>query len=192
MAQDSAAFETFYGSGCQLISSTTWSSLNNNGDVIILRDEFGTISDSVSYLNGAGKIARSNATSPSLSASSSWYPSTSLSGATPGAANSVSRDYSGEVAFSLLNRVFAPSAGEILQFSIQCPPASRFTIEIFDLAGRRQRVLADAQYFSSGEFSYDGASDYSSHLPVGAYVMKVEKDDGSFSKKAGFAVAPPK
>ncbi len=192
MAQDSVAFAAFYGEGCHLISATTWSSLNNNGDAIILRDEFGTTSDSVSYSNCAGENRSLERNESEPVASSNWYPSTSSSGATPCDANSVSGNYSGDVSFSLINRVFAPSAGENLQFSLQCPPASRFTIEIFDLAGRRQKILADAQYFSSGEFSYDGASDYAVHLPIGAYIMKVEKDDGSFSKKVGFAVAPPK
>ncbi len=192
IAQDTAAFETFYGNGCQLISTATWSSLNNSGDVIILCDEFGTISDSISYSDCAGENRSLERNESEPAVTSNWYPSTSLSGATPCAANSVSGNYSGEVSFSLLNRVFAPSAGESLRFSLQCPPASKFTIEVFDLAGRRQKLLADAQYFSTGDFSYDGASDYSAHLPIGAYIMKVEKDDGSFSRKAGFAVAPPK
>ncbi len=53
-------------------------------------------------------------------------------------------------------------------------------------------MIADDEYFSSGEFSYDGLSDFYSHLPIGAYIIKVESADGYFSQKAGFAVAPPK
>ena len=192
VVQDATAFAAFYGEGCHLISATTWSSLNNNGDAIILRDEFGTISDSVSYSNCAGENLSLERNESEPVASSNWYPSTSSSGATPCAANSVSGNYSGEVSFSLINRVFAPSAGENLQFALHCPPASKFTIEVFDLVGRRQRVIADDDYFSSGEFSYDGLSDFYSHLPIGAYIIKVESADGSFLQKAGFAVAPPK
>ncbi|MBK7092197.1 MAG: lamin tail domain-containing protein [bacterium] len=191
LAQDSAAFASFYGDGCAIIALSSWSSLNNGGDCIVLCDEFGTISDSVSYSDGAGEN-RSIERNESAIEAASWYPSTSLSGATPCGANSVSAEYSGATSFVLLHRVFAPTAGEELHFAIQCPPASRFTIEVFDMVGRRQRVIADDKYFSSGESSYDGLSDFYSHLPVGAYIIKVESEDGSFSQKAGFAVAPPK
>lgn len=192
VVQDSTEFAAFYGEGCADITLSSWSSLNNNGDAIILRDEFGTVSDSMSYAAcaGANRSIERNESDPLAAAS--WYPSTALSGATPCAANSVSSQYSGAISLTLHHCVFAPSAGEELHFAIQCPPATRFTIEIFDLSGRRQRLYADAQYFSTGEFSYDGASDHSSHLLSGAYILKIEKDDGSFSQKVGFAVAPPR
>lgn len=46
---------------------------------------------------------------------------------------------------------------------------------------------------SSGDFYYDGLSEQFGTLPPGAYVFKIETDDGrTFSKKIGFAVADGK
>lgn len=189
IAQDKGGFIAHYKSGCVPLECSSWSSLNNGGDCIVLRDEFGTVSDSVSYLEVAGE---NRSLEFNESESAGWYPSTATTGATPCAANSVSGHFDGQTTFALLHRVFAPEAGEELHFIIQCAPASRFTIEVYDLAGRRQRVIANEEYFSSGEFVYDGVSDFHSHLQIGAYILKIESADGTFSQKAGFAVAPPK
>ena len=190
LAADSAAFVRAYGEGCSFGTLSSWPGLSNSGEVVVLRDEFGTVSDSVRYIAGAGgnrslECVESDSTVP-------WYPSTAVGGATPCERNSVSNRYSGTFAFDLLNRVFAPAAGEQLRFTIQCPPATKLTIEVFDLEGRRLSKIADSQYFSSGEFAYDGRSDSFDRLPMGAYILRVESEDGSFARKLGFAVASPK
>ncbi len=192
VAQDSVAFEQFYGNACRTVSPASWSSLNNGGDILILRDEFGAISDSATFSESAGQNRSLERNETDDNSGNIWYPSTATSGSTPCSANSVSGLYNGQVSLTLLNHVFAPHAGEELHFSLQCPPASKFTIEIFDLSGRRRRSLAESQYFSSGEFSYDGTSDSASKLPLGAYILKIESETGDFSQKVGFAVAPPK
>ncbi len=187
VVQDSLAFRNFYGAGCQVLEVSSWRSLNNDGDDLILRDEFGTLIDSVSFLKAPGE---NRSLELNETDGQRWYVSTAESGSTPCVANSVSGPIAARVDLRLEQRVFAPSQEELLTIQITCPPATPLTIEVFDLAGRRHRTLAEARPFSSGEIQYDGASDYFQRLPIGAYILKVAAEDGSgFETKVGFAVA---
>jgi len=186
VAQDISLMRAEVGPVCLLLTTEAWCSLNNSGDEVKLIDEFGSISDSVAYQGGvaAGQSYELD------EVGGGWYPATAESGSTPGRSNSVSGPVQRAVELSLPKRVFAPNEGEALILAIRCPPATPLTIEVFDLAGRRHRVIAEARPYSSGEYTYDGASDYCARLPVGAYILKLAAEDGSgFETKAGFAVA---
>ncbi len=187
VVQDTAAFIAFYGEGCRVLSVGAWRSLNNEGDGLVLRDEFGTLIESVAYTNAPGE---NRSLELNEAEGTRWYVSTAERGATPCSENSVSGPVAEKIDLKLPQRVFAPSQQELLTIEITCPPATPLTIEIFDLAGRRHRTLAEARPFSSGELQYDGGSDYFSRLPIGAYILKVAAEDGSgFETKVGFAVA---
>ncbi len=77
------------GPAARPLSCSSWSYLNNGGDCILVRDEFGTISDSVAFDSGAGQnrsLERNELEIPGLP---DWNPSQSPTGATPCASNSV-------------------------------------------------------------------------------------------------------
>lgn len=186
VAQDTSLMRAEVGLDCPLFTTEVWCSFNNNGDKVKLIDEFGSLVDSVEY---RGDVAAGQSYELD-EIGGGWYPATAETGSTPGKLNSVSGPVQRAVALSLPKRVFAPNAGEALTLAIKCPPATPLTIEVFDLAGRRHCVIAETRPFSSGEYYYDGASDYCGRLPVGAYILKLAADDGSgFEMKAGFAVA---
>jgi hypothetical protein len=188
MAQDTTAFRQFYGDGCVVIGPSNWSNLNNGGDAIILRDNNNVVADSLTF----SEVGDGNH-SVELSESGderNWYISTASSGATPCAANSVSGVTVDQIEVSLRNRVFAPRLGEQLGYRISCPPATAFTIEVFDLAGRKQYSIAQSLSLSTGDYLYAGQSDHYGTLPPGAYILKIESENGkSYSRKIGFAVA---
>ncbi len=186
VAQDTSLMRAEVGPECLLLTTEVWCSLNNDGDEVKLIDEFGSLVDSVEY-RGVVRAGQSNELDE---IGGGWYPATAETGSTPGKPNSVSGPVQRAVALSLPKRVFAPNEGEALTLAIECPPATPLTIEVFDLAGRRHCVIAEARPYSSGEYYYDGTSEYCGRLPVGAYILKLAADDGSgFETKAGFAVA---
>lgn len=194
IAQDSLGFRNYYHPTCNIVQPQSWSSLNNGGDAIILIDKYGTISDSLTYVN-VGNDNRSVELNEhdNDSVSRKWYVSTAVNGATPCDSNSVSGETVTDFDVTLVNRVFSPRLGEQLLYRLLCPPTTVLTIEVFDLAGRRHHFVAQSQAFSSGEFSYDGADDNHGTLPIGVYVLKVQTENGSsFSKRIGFAVAGSK
>ncbi len=191
VAQDTAAFRAFYGDGCKLLGVDGWRSLNNDGDVVRLIDQFGTISDTAAFFAGAGDNRSLELNESAFTdGRREWHGSTDTSGATACRVNSVSSQFSGEIAVTLVNRVFAPSLDEALRISIACPPATGLTLEVIDLAGRRRHIIADHRQFSTGEIAYDGRCDYTGRLPVGAYVLLINGEDGvRYQNQIGFAVA---
>jgi hypothetical protein len=119
--------------------------------------------------------------------------STTASGSTPCAANSVSSEFTEEINVTLLKRVFSPRSGEQLSYHASCPPGTAFVIEVFDLAGRKHWTIANSLPMSTGDYFYDGRSEQFGTLPPGAYILKIEVNEGkSFSRKIGFAVADAK
>jgi hypothetical protein len=192
IAEDSGAFVSFYGEPCRIVEPLGWSNLNNTGDCIRLIDTFGVIADSVVYtnINGDNRSLELNEHFDDNDCDGRWYPSTAASLSSPCQPNSVSGAEFSVIEVSLVKQVFSPSLGESLEYRLQVPPATMLTIEIFDLAGRKQFTIADDQPFSSGNYNYAGDSDYRSFLPVGAYVMKITSDGGSgYATKVVFAVA---
>jgi hypothetical protein len=193
LTQDTAAFGSFYGSGCLAIEPSSWASLNNTGDVVILRDNHGVISDSLTFKDigdGNHSIELNEKQTDEIR---SWYISTSASGSTPCMPNSVSSEFTEEIIVTPANRVFSPRSGERLLYHVSCPPGTVFVIEVFDLAGRKHWTIANSLPMSTGDYSYDGQSEQYGTLPPGAYILKIEVENGnSFNGKIGFAVADAK
>jgi hypothetical protein len=193
LAQDSTAFGSFYGRDCLAIEPISWASLNNTGDVVILRDVNGVFSDSLTFKKVGDGNYSIELNENQIGSTRSWYVSTSASGSTPCAANSVTSEFTDEISVTLANRVFAPRFGERLGYHVSCLPATKFVIEVFDLAGRRHWTIANSLPMSTGDYFYDGQSEQYGTLPPGAYILKIEVEDGrTFSRKIGFAVADAK
>ena len=193
LAQDSAAFGSYYGSDCPAIEPSNWASLNNSGDVVILRDNNGVFSDSLTFKEVGDGNHSMELNEKQTGSTRSWSVSTSASGSTPCAANSVTSEFTEEINVTLANRVFSPRSGERLCYHVSCPPATVFVIEVFDLAGRRHWTIANSLPMSTGDSFYDGQSEQYGSLPPGAYILMIEVDDGrTFSRKIGFAVADAK
>ncbi|TFH64008.1 MAG: hypothetical protein E4G91_07160 [Candidatus Zixiibacteriota bacterium] len=193
LAQDSTAFGSFYGSSCLVLQPSSWASLNNTGDAVILRDDYGVISDSLTFKEVGDGNHSIELNEKQTGPTRSCYVSTSASGSTPCAANSVTGEFTEEINVTLANRVFSPRSGEQLCYRVSCPPATVFVIEVFDLAGRKHWTIANSLPMSTGDYFYDGQSEQYGTLPPGAYVLKIEAEDGRiFSRKIGFAVADAK
>jgi hypothetical protein len=193
LVQDSMAFEQFYGSGCLAVEPSNWASQNNTGDVVVLRDNNGVISDSLTFKQVGDGNHSIELNEKQTSATRSWYVSTSASGSTPCAANSVSSEFTEGINVTLANRVFSPRSGERLCYQVSCSPGTVFVIEVFDLAGRKHWTIANSLPMSTGDYFYDGQSEQYGTLPPGAYILKIEVEDGkAFSRKIGFAVADAK
>jgi hypothetical protein len=160
---------------------------------VVLRDDYEVISDSLTFKEIGDGNHSIELNEKQTSTTRSCYISTSASGSTPCAANSVSSEFTEEINVTLANRVFSSRSGEQLCYRVNCPPATVFVIEVFDLAGRKHWTIANSIPMSTGDYFYDGQSEQYGTLPPGAYILKIEAEDGRiFSRKIGFAVADAK
>jgi hypothetical protein len=192
LTQDSLSFISYYGAPCQLIEPGGWSNLNNSGDRIMLIDNFGTVSDSVTFSAGDGGNVSTELNEWLLTSDGlrSWYNCADSAGNTLCNANSVSAEERGAVMLTLRNRVFSPALGEELFYRLETSPIELLTIEVYDLVGRKHYTIADNRALATGDYTYSGESVYHGKLPIGAYILKITTDN--FAEKIGFAVAGSK
>ena len=92
---------------------------------------------------------------------------------------------------------FRPELNEVLPIHYLAPERSTARMEIYDLQGRRVRVLTEGEYsgyqgtpefhkpdfFQEGTFGWDGRDELRRLVPAGVYLcrLEVERRDGATS-----------
>lgn len=181
----------------------TWSALNNDGDLIVLRDGRRAAADQVRYLSSwGGDDGRSlERVNPFLdpSQASSWGECVSNYRSTPGAANSVyiDRPAAGAEA-DVAPNPFSPDGDghqdrTIIFFSLPWQ-RSTVTVKIFDRLGRQVAAPAVQREFArEGSLVWDGRDDGGRACPMGIYIVLLEAKEsagpGSLRKKFSLALA---
>ncbi len=161
-----------------------WPSLNNDQDLIVLRDGRGAIVDQVHYFSSwGGSDGRSlERVNPFLdpSPATTWGGSVSDYRSTPGAVNSIYIDRPAAGAqLAAAPNPFSPDGDghqdrTIIFFTLPWP-RSQATIKIFDRLGRLVRTLAANKDFSQqGSLVWDGRDDGGRLCPLGQYIVLLE------------------
>jgi len=181
----------------------TWPSLNNDTDLIILRDGRGAPADQVRYYSSwGGAEGRSlERVNPFLDPNqpTSWGGCVSDYKSTPGAANSVyiERPAAGAEVNAEPNPFSPDGDGHqdrtIIFFSLGWQ-RSAVTVKIFDRLGRLVRVPAAQREFSrEGSLVWDGRDEQGRICPMGLYIVLLEAREqggpGSLRKKIPLALA---
>ncbi len=181
----------------------TWPSLNNDGDLIVLRDGRGAAADQVRYIpSWGGSDGRSlERVNPFLdpSQASSWGGCVSDYRSTPGTANSVyiDRPAAGAEAGAAPNP-FSPDGDghqdrSIIFFSLPWP-RSQVTVKIFDRLGRQVAAPAVQREFAQeGSLVWDGRDEGGQACPMGIYIVLLEAKEqggtGSLRKRFSLGLA---
>lgn len=196
LCQDQFAFETYYPDYVgDLYEIPGWRALNNSGDMILLKDNFSTIIDSLNYEDG-----NDNNTSWERIASEdsgydpdNWHSSLESSGSTPGHANSVSVEFSSNANIDLPDRLFSPGCGceyEYLIINIDMPIDCYLTLSIYSIRGNKLKVIFDNQAMVPGQYQYDGTDGSNQYLDIGMYILLAEfsgSSSGTIKKSFGVA-----
>ncbi len=161
--------------------------LNNDKDLVLLRDPAGTAVDSVLYYGdwGGGGGVSLERINPHLGSNDplNWSWCVHARGATPGEENSIFTPVvPTEAALSISPNPFSPDGDghqEVTIISYSLPsPAARITMRLFDVRGRGVRTLIDQERCSSaGEAIWDGRSDGGELLKMGIYIVFLEALD---------------
>ena len=95
-------------------------------------------------------------------------------------------------ALRIPSHVFRPDVNEVIPIAYLAPDESDVTMKIFDLQGRVVRTLTDTEYtgyssvpefykddfFVQGTNGWDGRDDLRRLVPAGAYICRLEVEDG--------------
>jgi len=178
-------------------------SLNDDGDVLILRDSRRVQEDAVQYASEWGKIRAKTLerVNPFLAsnASSSWGLSLDPFGATPGRQNSIyAENIYGNASISAGPNPFSPDNDgyedrTILRYQLPWDEAM-VNISVFDRAGRRVRsLLSNFKTAKEGSYAWDGKDNDGRKCPMGIYVILLEAKDaagtGTIGAKSTVTVA---
>lgn len=177
LAEDSAGFLSFYSTfNGLLLEPNGWSALNNTGDQIRLKDNFGFVSDSLEYFS-----AYSDNFSWALAENGvnlGVWGRSQYAGGTPGELNTVVFTAVGEVvSLTITPEHFAPGGDGFdatVDITLEAPEANSYSLRIFDRQGREVRRLLDQEEYFSPSYVWDGRSDGGERLPIGIYIVIFE------------------
>ncbi len=160
--------------------------LNNDGDVVYLLDPGGGWIEQVPYqrnwLEGedwrAPSLERIN---PRLDSrlSGSWGPCRAAQGATPGFKNSLFTNMAPVSRLSITPDPFSPDgdgAEDVTIIQVQAPVTSgRLRIRIYDILGRRVRILEENRFTSANATAvWDGRDDCGQVVRMGIYIVFIQ------------------
>ena len=197
IASDSSAFARFpylrtVDGRRIIILNKSSMNLNNDGDVMVLRDASGWTVDSVAYVPSWHNPAVTDRTGRSLEriqplgASNdfrNWSTCVSPAGGSPGMQNSIyTSSFPSQSRLSLSPNPFSPDADGMDDFMIihYEVPIQTFiiNIKIFDIKGRLIRRLANNQPSGArGDVVWDGRDDERLKARIGIYVVFLEAID---------------
>ncbi|HRY83948.1 MAG TPA: lamin tail domain-containing protein [Candidatus Cloacimonadota bacterium] len=159
-----------------VIELSNWITLNNDGDSLTLLNSGGVVIDSMSYVGHSSYKGISLEYWQNASGTYTWKYSP-FSGS-PGAPNSAPGQpippTEGRVA--LEKDVFYPKQGErMLLIHNLKDPNNIVNLCVYDLSGRKRRVLADRQTVqASGIMLWNGTDETGKLLPRGPYILSWE------------------
>ena len=170
LSQKATAVQTSFAAlNPSLIVELALPSLNNGGDTVTLKDRYQRQIDTVVY--ETSKSSRSMERVSVLEGV--LQPSIDLDGGTPGKLNSLSQQISGQVEL-----IIEPSSFDPLQHSTriryQAPFEAIITLQLFDAAGRKVRLLVDRQLAGGRQsIAWDGKNDAQEIVTVGIYICQI-------------------
>ncbi len=157
--------------------------LNNDGDIIIIKDNYGITIDSMSYVGVSNKKDISLERQLNADSTVTWHYCLDEAKATPGQHNSIVPPLppieSGHV--KLNSSTFNPLIGESMHLQYNFRDTSNtINCSVYDLKGNKRFTIAsDKSIGSSGELIWNGRDNQGKALPRGLYILLVEAKDST-------------
>lgn len=157
--------------------------LNNDGDVILLKDSNGIVIDSMSYIGVSSKKDVSLERHVSTDSTVTWHYCYDEAGGTPGQPNSEPPPPSelnpGSV--KIVGSPFNPLLGESMRLQYNFVDlANTIYCHVYDLNGKKRFTIASGlSVGSTGELVWNGKDNSGKPLPRGIYILLVEAKNSS-------------
>ena len=185
IAQDPIDVAFFYNLSVTPFFANPWRALNNDGDILRLKDAFGFSVDSVSYAKAyANNVSWSK--SEEEQTNGLWGRS-ARSGGTPNDSNqTLLNPTNSGLAVSIDPNPFSPDGDgldETAHITLDAPDGGNLTVTIYDSRGERIKRLFDGAPFS-GVLDWDGTADSGRRVPIGLYIVYVAIENSVSVKKS--------
>lgn len=174
LCKDSFAVASFYnGNDFSILQMSSWAILNNDGDLVRLRDTLGLVVDSFRYdFTYGGNYSWGRGEEPGKT--DRWGRSIS-SGGTPGRENEIYFQASAaSITVSVDPNPFSILMDEQMAIEFAVPPGGDIALKIYDVKGRLVRTLLDGVPAFDGRVMWDGRSDNGRRMNVGIYILHLE------------------
>ena len=167
--------------------------LNNDEDILLLRDEYGTVVDSIYYFSDWGEIPENSLerVNPTINSNNpdNWESSINPHGATPGIQNSIFiEEINQKISLSITPNPVSLKEKKSVLIEYNLPEAlSKVNVRIFDLKGRMICWLSDQEWIGSkGTIIWNCKDDNGQIVPIGIYIIYLEatgKQSGDIFQK---------
>ncbi len=167
--------------------------LNNDEDMLLLCDEYGTVIDSIYYFSDWGEISGNSLEriNPNINSNNSdnWESSIQSCGATPGRKNSLYiEEVNPHIKLSINPNPVSLKEKKSVLIEYNLPEVlSKVNVRIFDMKGRLIRWLSDQQWIGSqGAIIWNCKDDNGRVVPIGIYIVYLEatgKQSGKIFQK---------
>lgn len=189
ICKDSAAFYGYYGSiEINLIQVSSWAALNNDNDIVRLKDNYGIVIDSFIYnFTHGGNYSWGISEDPEYPGV--WGRSIEVGGS-PGRKNEILRLASGtSISINVEPNPFSLSIDETVNIEFSVPPGDNVVLKIYDTDGRIIKTLLDGVPAFDGSVDWNGRDEEGRRANVGIYILYMEVS-GTDSHKQTIVVAP--
>ncbi len=189
LCKDSAAFYGYYGSiEINLIQVSSWAALNNDNDIVRLKDNYGIVADSFIYnFTHGGNYSWGKSEDPEYPGV--WGRSVEVGGS-PGRKNEIHRLASGTgISVSVEPNPFSLSIDGTVNIQFSVPPGDNIVLKIYDTDGRIIKTLLDGVPPFDGSVDWNGRDEEGRRANVGIYILYMEVS-GIDSHKQTIVVAP--
>jgi hypothetical protein len=177
-----------------------WLILNNDEDVIVLKNAQGSTVDSLHYRAGEwfgqalpkGISLERRSVTGNTNDPSNWSFSQNSSGATPGFRNSSAAFAATAFRVDAGPRFFRPEEGEAFVVRAELPGSGELAVEVYDLTGNLVRGVFQGTATDRAVVSWDGKKRRGEWAERGPYVLLVrfEQSGNELRHKQALVVAP--
>ncbi len=191
IAEDSSILDLYYLSEpINLIVTSSWNALNNDGDTLYLFDLAGNLIDRLDYGSNWGGVENGVSMERIAPQSAMWLPCADDEGGTPGRQNSVyfAPMEGNSTELTATPEVFSPDGDgfeDFCEISVRLPvPYARINLRIFDTNGRLVKFLVrnDTVGWSSA-YIWDGRWEDDKMGRIGVYILHLEVISESFKSR---------
>ncbi len=193
IVSDSVKFKKAYPFvNCNIIEPAGWISLNNTGDVVVLKNTFGVVEDSVCYgvCENSGSFFPKNISLERKTDDKKLYLSNNKNGCTPGFYNSVNQTISGDFSIKAGPKIFRPGEGEFYTINVSAIGRYDLQVDIFSIDGQNIKKIFFGSSFGQKQFLWNGRNNSYNIVKRGTYILWVSYNNGSKVFKKILVVAP--